>query len=73
MKKCKKNYIKILTAMRDNSNDVAKQLEKNGNPELAQKVKAEVAVYQDVIWLLSDYDNSFEEYGKIYFPEEFEK
>ena len=73
MRKCKANYIKILTAMRDNSNDVAKQFEKNGKTELAQRLKVEVAVYQDVIWLLSDYDNSFEEYGKIYFPEEFEK
>ena len=71
MKKCKANYIKILTAMRDNSNDVAKQFEKNGKTELAKRIKAEVAVYQDVIWLLSDYNNSFEEYGKTYFPEEF--
>ena len=72
MKKCKENYIKILTAMRDNSYDVAKQLEKNGKTELAQRIKAEVAAYQEIIWLLSDYDNSFEDYGKTYFPEEFE-
>lgn len=73
MKKCKENYIKILTAMRDNSRDVAKIFEKDGNTEAAQKENSEAYAYQVAIWLLSDYDNSFEGYGKIYFPEEFEK
>ena len=73
MKKCKKNYIKILTAMRDNSNDVAKIFEKDGNTEAAQREYSEAYAYQVAIWLLSDYDGSYEGYGKIYFPEEFEE
>ena len=73
MKKCKENYIKILAAMRDNSYDVAKIFEKDGNTEAAQKGYSEAYAYQVAIWLLSDYDGSYEKYGKIYFPEEFEK
>ena len=73
MKKCKANYIKILTAMRDNSRDVAKIFEKDRNTEAAQKENSEAYAYQVAIWLLSDYEGSFEGYGKIYFPEEFKK
>ena len=73
MKKCKKNYIKILTAMRDNAYDVARGFEKDGKAEIAQKERAEAAAYQTAIWLLTDYDGSFEGFGKIYFPEEFEE
>ena len=73
MKKCKENYIKILTAMRDNANDVAKIFENSGNTKATEKERAEAYAYQVAIWLLSDYDGSFEGYGKIYFPEEFEK
>ena len=73
MKKCKENYIKILTAMRDNNYDVAKVFENSGNTEAAEKERAEAGAFQIAIWLLTDFDNSFERYGKIYFPEEFEK
>ena len=73
MKKCKANYIKILAAMRDNSYDVAKLFEKDGNDEIAKRFKSEATAYQTAIWLLSDYNNSFEAYGKNHFPEEFEK
>lgn len=73
MKKCKENYIKILTAMYDNSYDVAKVFENSGNTKAAEKGRAEARAYQEAIWLLSDYNGSFERYGKIYFPEEFEK
>ena len=73
MKKCKENYIKILAAMRDNSYDVAKLFEKDGNTKAAQKEYGKAYAYQTTIWLLSDYDGSFEGYGKIYFPEEFEE
>ena len=73
MKKCKENYIKILTAMRDNAYDVAKVFENSGNTKAAEKERAEASAYQTAIWLLTDCDNSFEEFGKIYFPEEFEK
>ena len=73
MKKCKENYIKILTAMRDNSYDVAKVFENSGNIKAAEKERAEAGAFQIAIWLLTDFDNSFEKYGKIYFPEEFEK
>ena len=72
MKKCKENYIKILTAMRDNSYDVAKVFENSGNNERAKRLESEAMAYQVAIWLLSDYNNSFEAYGKNYFPEEFE-
>ena len=71
MKKCKANYIKILAAMRDNSYDVAKIFEKDGNNERAQRLKSEAMAYQVAIWLLSDYNNSFEAYGKNYLPDEF--
>lgn len=73
MKKCKENYIKILTAMRDNSYDVAKVFENSGNTKAAEEERAEAKAYQIAIWLLTDFNNSFEGYGKIYFPEEFEK
>ena len=73
MKKCKENYIKILTAMRDNSYDVAKIFENSGNTKAAEEERAEASAYQVAIWLLTDFDNNFERYGKIYFPEEFEK
>ena len=73
MKKCKENYIKILTAMQDNSCDVAKVFENSGNIKEAEKARAEAIAYQVAIWLLSDYNGSFEKYGKIYFPEEFDK
>ena len=73
MKKCKANYIKILAAMRDNNYDVAKIFENSGNIKAAEKERAEAKAYQIAIWLLSDYNNSFERYGKIYFPEEFEE
>ena len=73
MKKCKENYIKILTAMRDNNYDVAKVFENSGNIKAAEKERAEAGAFQIAIWLLTDFDNSFERYGKIYFPEAFEK
>ena len=73
MKKCKENYIKILTAMRDNNYDVAKVFENSGNIKAAEKERAEAGAFQIAIWLLTDFDNSFERYGKIYSPEEFEK
>lgn len=72
MKKCKENYIKILTAMRDNSYDVAKVFENSGNIKAAEKERAEAGAFQIAIWLLTDFDNGFERYGKVYFPEEFE-
>ena len=73
MKKCKENYIKILTAIRDNNYDVAKVFENSGNIKAAEKERAEAGAFQIAIWLLTDFDNSFERYGKIYFPEEFEE
>ena len=73
MKKCKENYIKILTAMRDDNYDFARMYESSGKLDIAQK-KREIAIaYQTAIWLLTDYDGSFEGFGKIYFPEEFEE
>ena len=73
MKKCKENYIKILTAMRDTKYDVARVFENSGNVKAAEKERAEAGAFQIAIWLLTDFDNSFERYGKIYFPEEFEE
>lgn len=73
MKKCKENYIKILAAMRDNSYDVARLFEKDNNTKRAEMLRSEAMAYQVAIWILSDYNNSFEAYGKNYLPEEFEK
>lgn len=73
MKKCKANYIKILTAMRDNCYDMAKIWEEDRETEKAKAERQEGQAYQVAIWLLSDYNNSFAGYGKIYFPEEFEE
>ena len=73
MKKCKENYIKILTAMRDNNYDVARLFEEDEDNDRAKMLRSEAVGYQIAIWLLSDCNGSFERYGKIYFPEEFEK
>lgn len=67
-----KNYIKILAAMRDNSYDVARLFEGDGNDKRAEMLRSEAMAYQVAIWILSDCNNSFEAYGKIYFPAEFE-
>ena len=71
MKKCKANYIKILAAMRENTYNLAKSVEKDGDDIWAARLKAEADGLQEAIWLISNYYNSFEAYGKIYFPEEF--
>ena len=71
MKKCKANYIKILAAMRENAYNLAKSIEKDGDDILAARLKAEAQGLQEAIWIVSNYNNSFESYGAIYFPEEF--
>ena len=71
MKKCKANYIKILAAMRKNAYNLAKSVEKDGDDIWASRLRAEADGLQEAIWLISNYSNSFEAYGKIYFPEEF--
>ena len=37
----------------------------------AARLRAEAQGLQEAIWIISNYNNSFESYGKIYFPEEF--
>ena len=71
MKKTKANMIKILAAMRDNDYDVAKSVEKDGEDIWAARLRAEAKGLQEAIWIISNYNNSFESYGNIYFPEEF--
>ena len=71
MKKCKANYIKILAAMRENTFDCAKWAESDGDKILAARLKAEAQGLQEAIWIVSNYNNSCESYGAIYFPEEF--
>ena len=71
MKKCKANYIKILEALKENSFSMVKIFDENGNKELAEEQRAEARAFQIAAWLLSDYDNSFKEYGEIFFPDEF--
>ena len=71
MKKCKANYIKILAAMRENAYNLAKSIEKDGDNILAARLRAEAEGLQEAIWIVSNYNNSFESYGAIYFPEEF--
>ena len=71
MKKTKANMIKILAAMRENDIVLAKSVEKDGEDIWAARLRAEAQGLREAIWLISNYNNSFEGYGKIYFPEEF--
>lgn len=71
MKKTKANMIKILAAMRENTLDCAKLAESDGDKIFAARLRAEAQGLQEAIWIISNYNNSFEGYGKIYFPEEF--
>lgn len=71
MKKTKANTIKILAAMRENNLTLAKSVKKDGDDVWAARLKAEAYGLQEAIWLISNYNDSFEGYGKIYFPEEF--
>ena len=71
MKKTKANIIKILAAMRENTSDCAKWAESDGDKNFAARLRAEAQGLQEAIWLISNYNDSFEGYGKIYFPEEF--
>ena len=71
MKKTKANMIKILAAMKKNNLTLAKSVEKDGDDIWAARLRAEAEGLQTAIWLISDYNDSFKSYGKIYFPEEF--
>lgn len=71
MKKTKANMVKILAAMRENNIILAKSMEKDGQDILAARLRAEAHGLQEAIWLISNYNDSFEGYGKIYFPKEF--
>ena len=71
MKKTKANMIKILAAMRENTSACAKCAESNGDKNFAARLRAEAQGLQEAIWIISNYNNSFESYGSIYFPEEF--
>ena len=71
MKKTKANMIKILAAMKNNASDCAKWAESDGDKDFAARLRAEAQGLQEAIWLISDYNNGFEGYGKIFFPEEF--
>ena len=71
MKKTKANMIRILAAMKENSLTLAKNKKKNGQDIWAARLRAEARGLQEAIWLISNYNDSFEGYGKIYFPEEF--
>ena len=71
MKKTKANMVKILAAMKKNNLTLAKSVEKDGDDIWAARLKAEAEGLQTAIWLISDYNDSFKSYGKIYFPEDF--
>ena len=71
MKKTKANMIKILAAMRENAYNLAKSIEKDGDDILAARLKAEAQGLQEAIWIISNYNNSFESYGAIFFPDDF--
>ena len=71
MKKTKANMIKILAAMRENTSDCARWAESDGDKNFAARLRAEAQGLQEAIWIISNYNNSFESYGSIYFPEEF--
>ena len=71
MKKTKANIIKILAAMKENSLDCAKCVESDGDKDFAARLRAEAEGLQTAIWLISDYNDSFKSYGKIFFPDDF--
>ena len=71
MKKTKANMIKILAAMKENNLALAKSVKKDGDDIWAARLRAEAHGLQEAIWLISNYNNSFEGYGKIYFPDDF--
>lgn len=71
MKKTKANAIKILATMKENSLDCAKWAESDGDKSLAARLRAEAQGLQEAIWIISNYNNSFESYGKIFFPDDF--
>ena len=71
MKKTKTNMIKILAAMRENTSDCAKWAESDGDKVFAARLRAEAEGLQEAIWVISNYNNSFEDYGKIFFPDDF--
>ena len=71
MKKTKANMIKILAAMKENNLTLAKSVKKDGDDIWAARLRAEAHGLQEAIWIISNYNNSFESYGNIYFPEEF--
>ena len=71
MKKTKANIIKILAAMKENSLDCAKCVESDGDKDFAARLRAEAQGLQEAIWVISDYNNGFEGYGKIFFPDDF--
>ena len=71
MKKTKANMIKILEAMKENNLVLAKSAKKDGDDIWEARLRAEAHGLQEAIWLISNYNNSFESYGNIYFPEEF--
>ena len=63
--------IKILAAMKENNLTLAKSVKKDGDDIWAARLRAEAQGLQEAIWIISDYNNGFEGYGKIFFPEEF--
>ena len=71
MKKTKANMIKILAAMRENNLILAKSAKKDGNDIWTARLRAEAQGLQEAIWIISNYNNSFESYGTIYFPDDF--
>ena len=71
MKKTKANMTKILAAMKKNNLTLAKSVEKDGDDIWAARLRAEAEGLQTAIWLISDYNDSFKSYGKIYFPDDF--
>ena len=71
MKKTKVNMIKILAAMKENNLVLAKSAEKDGDGIWAARLRAEAHGLQEAIWLISNYNDSFEGYGKIFFPDDF--
>ena len=71
MKKTKANMTKILAAMKKNNLALAKSVEKDGDDIWAARLRAEAEGLQTAIWLISDYNDSFKSYGKIYFPDDF--
>lgn len=66
MRQTKANVVKLLAAMRDNTREVARNMEAD-NPQFARELRQQAGGLQDAIWLLTD-TSYFKKIENVYFP-----